>query len=373
MTAAALEQAGFTTGLFVSPFVLDFRERIQVNRSWISETALMELSGRVFEAEKTLVLPEGEHIGEFEFTTAVALLYFSHRKCDIVVLEVGLGGRYDATNIISSPEVCVMTHIALDHMAVLGNTVEEIASDKSHIVKQGTVLVSAPQQSGGVPDILRTRCESVGAEYVETAQPENTSCGFSGSSFTYKALPLEIRMIGEHQLMNAATACEALFQLRKRGWNISDEAICSGLKSAYMPARQELISEEPFIMIDGGHNIDGISALCNTLDTMLPPGGISVVLGMVDDKQYDKCVHMLSRRADNIYACAPDTPRAVPSSTIAALVREQSPYTNAFDCVDVRSALRRAVRYAGEDDVILVCGSLYVASEAEKILCPDRF
>ncbi len=371
MTATALEQAGFLTGLFVSPYVLGFRERIQINRSWISESDLCRYAERVIQAEQRLTLPEGELIGEFEFTTAMALLYFAEQSCDIVVLEVGLGGQYDATNVIASPEIAVMTHVALDHMAVLGNTVEEIAQDKSHIVKAGTVLVSAPGQTEGVLQVLRNRCDAIGAEFVEAPHPERISCVFSGGMAVCKGIELYTKMVGEHQLYNLSTAYEVLQQLKKKGWKLSEKSIRDGMAQAVMPARQEVLSEEPLILLDGSHNADGVHALCTTLDTMLPPGGISMILGMVSDKQVDECVKMLTRRADAIYAVSPDTPRAVPSQDICTIVRSFSPYTNAVDCGDVASALRYAKRMMTKDGVLVICGSLYVASEAENILRAD--
>lgn len=372
LTAAALEQSGYRTGLFISPYVLDFRERIQIDRQWISAEDLFAYAVRVAKAEQNLHVAEGEAIGEFEFTTALALLYYAEKGCDIVVLEVGLGGRFDATNVIDAPEAAVITHIALDHMAVLGNTVEEIAADKSYIVKPGTVLISAPRQPGKVPEVLMKRCHEVNADYIQTLSPDLISSGFDGNSFIYKGHKLYTKMVGSHQIENAATAYEVLVQLRKNGWSIPDSAIDQAFASALMPARQEIVSEDPLLMIDGAHNLDGVSALCATLDAMLPPGGISLILGMVEDKQYQDCIAMLTRRADNVYAVAADNPRSVPSSVIASCVREFSPYTNSFDCGDVRSALRRACASASEDDVIVVCGSLYVASEAEKILSGDR-
>ncbi|MGN1015346.1 MAG: bifunctional folylpolyglutamate synthase/dihydrofolate synthase [Butyricicoccus sp.] len=372
LTAAALEQAGYKTGLFTSPYVLDFCERIQINRTWVSQETLCELCERVMTAEKTLVLPEGEHIGEFEFTTAMAMVYFAEQNCDIVVLEVGLGGRYDATNVIDAPEVAVMTHVALDHMAVLGNTPKEIAADKSYIVKPGSVLVSAPAQTEDVLTVLRQRCEQVGAQFVKTEDPIVISSTLRGGKCRYKGIELYTKMVGTHQLDNLCTACEVISQLNKRGWNIPDSARDAGFSQASMPARQEVVSEEPLILIDGAHNPDGIHALCATLDELLPPGGISFLFGMVDDKQYQQCVQMLARRADNVYTITPDTPRAIPSSVLASCIREFSPYTNAFDCGDLRSALRRARASAGEDDVIVICGSLYVAAEAEKLLRGDK-
>lgn len=368
LTAAVLEQAGYHTGLFVSPYIVDFCERIRVDGTYIPQTDLCRIAEHVLDAEQSLTLPAGENIGEFEFTTACAMVYYAEQNCDIVVLEVGLGGHYDATNIIRCPEVSVMTHIALDHMAVLGNTIEEIAADKSHIVKTGGTLVNYPAQEASVCEILKQRCADKDACYREAGNPEQISVSMNGTRCTLDGQEFQLRMIGRHQAYNAATAYAALSVLREKGWNISNEAIAVGFETAAMPARQEIIQYEPLLMIDGAHNVDGVTALCKTIDTMLPSGGISLILGMVDDKQYEACVRMLTRRADNVYVVQPDSPRALPSSELAAVIRAFSPYTNVFDCGNVKDALRRTLRHAQEDDVILVCGSLYLAGDAKKAL-----
>lgn len=368
LTAAALEQAGYKTGLFVSPFVVDFCERIRIDGAYIPREDLCRIAARALETERMLHLPEGETIGEFEFTTACAMLYFAEQHCDIVVLEVGLGGRFDATNAIDCPEVAVMTHVALDHMAVLGDTVEEIAADKSHIIKSGAVFVNYPEQKPSVDDVLKKRCYDISAAYIKAPIPLITACTMDGTECELDGHPFHLRMIGRHQAANAATAYAALLALREKGWNIPEEAISAGFSVASMPARQEVIRREPLLMIDGAHNVDGVTALCETIDSMLPAGGISLVLGMVADKQYEACIRMLTRRADAVYAVQPENPRALPSSRLASVIREFSPYTNVFDCGDVVSALRRALRNAAEDDVILVCGSLYVAGEAKNAL-----
>lgn len=367
LLASACEQAGYRTGLFVSPYVMDFCERMRVNGTWISHEQLAELAQQVHEAECRLSLPEGESIGEFEFTTAVGMLYFVQQRCDLVILEAGLGGHFDATNAIDVPDCAVFTHIALDHMAVLGNTVEEIAADKAHIVKPGGTLVSYPQQPKGVPAILQQRCDSVGAAYLSAPMPEQIQADETGCRFVLDGQALSVPMLGEQQAYNAATAWQVCAVLRDKGWDRLDtKAVSAGFARAFLPARQEVLSREPFILIDGAHNADGVQALCRTLDTLFPQGGISLVLGMVSDKQFEDCVRMLTRRADNVYAVQPDSPRAVPSREIARLVREFSPYTNAFDCGDVRSALRHALRMAGEDDKIIVCGSFYIAGDAKQ-------
>lgn len=368
LTAAALEQAGYRTGLFTSPYVVDFCERMRVDGANISREDLCRIAARVLALEQELSLPEGERIGEFEFTTACAMVYFLEQRCDIVVLEVGLGGQFDATNAIDCPEVAVLTHVALDHMEVLGDTVAQIAADKSHIVKPGSRLVNYPGQEPEVDEVLRSRCAEVGARYLPAPQPESISCALDGTACTIDGHPFRLRLIGRHQAYNAATAYAAIAALRDGGWHIPEEAAAAGFARAAVPARQEIVRRAPLLLIDGAHNADGVTALCATLDRLLPMGGISLVLGMVADKQYDVCVRMLARRADNIYTVQPDNPRALSSRQLASVIREFSPYTNVFDCGDTCSALRRALAGAQEDDVVVVCGSLYVAGEAKNAL-----
>ena len=368
LISGALQQSGLRTGLFTSPYVMDFCERICINGRTIPKEHLCRIAAQVLEVERSLELPEGESIGEFEFTTACAMLYFAQQRCDIVVLEVGLGGRFDATNVIDPPEVCVMTHVALDHMAVLGNTVEEIAVDKSRIVKPGTVLVNYPAQKESVNAILKKRCYDMCAAYVQASAPESVQCTLAGTACVIDGLQFALRLVGRHQADNAATAYAALRVLREKGWPISDDAIAQAFSTAVMSVRQEVIRTEPLLMLDGAHNVDGVTALCETLDSMLPAGGISLVLGMVADKQYEACIRMLVRRADAVYAVQPENERALPSRELASLVREFAPYVNVFDCGDVRSALRRALRSAQEADAVVVCGSLYVAGEAKNAL-----
>lgn len=372
LCAAVLQQAGYKTGLFTSPFIMDFCERMRVNGEMIPREDLCRIAQEVMEKEQQLTLPEGERIGEFEFTTACAMLYFAQQQCDIVVLEVGLGGCFDATNCIDAPEVAVMAHVALDHMAVLGNTVEEIAADKSYIVKSGSTLVNYPEQKDSVNAVLRQRCYDVTAQYAKAPLPEIASCTLEGTDCVIDGKTFHLRLVGRHQADNAATAYAALLVLREKGWKISDQAIADGFSNATIAGRQEVVQTDPLLMIDGAHNVDGVTALCATMDDLLPAGGISLVLGMVADKQYEACVRMLVRRADSVYAVQPDNPRALSSRELTTMIRAFSPYCNVIDCGDVPSALKRALRYADETDTIVVCGSLYVAGEAKNALAADR-
>ena len=206
------------------------------------------------------------------------------------------------------------------------------------------------------------------AQYIKAPMPEIASCTLEGTDCVIDGKPFHLRLIGRHQAYNAATAYAVLQVLNKKGWHISAQAIADGFARAGIAGRQEIVQTDPLLMIDGAHNVDGVTALCATLDDLLPAGGISLVLGMVADKQYEACVRMLVRRADSVYTVQPDNPRALDSRTLTTMIRTFSPYCNVIDCGDVPSALKRAVRYADESDAVIVCGSLYVAGEAKNAL-----
>ncbi len=367
MTANVLEQAGYKTGLFVSPYLVDFRERIRVNGEYISETDLIAVQEKVTAAEENLTFPDGECIGEFEYTTAMAMVYFASVHCDIVVLEVGLGGRYDATNIIDPPEACVLTSVSLDHMAVLGNTVEEIAADKCYIIKPGTDVVSYPKQTGHVPDVIRARCEQVGASYRLPSDARILSSDITGSDFVYQGNPYHVSMIGEHQVYNALTAIEVIHVLQEKGYHITQEHIAEGIRSTRFDGRLEIVREHPLTILDGAHNQDGVAALCRVLDELLYDKRIVMVLGMVSDKAFEDCAAQLSKRADMLFAAAPsDNPRALDSAVIAQLASEHC--AQVTDCGTLSEAIAQARQCAGARDVLLICGSLYLVGEAKKIL-----
>lgn len=367
MTANVLEQAGCKTGLFVSPYLVDFRERIRINGEYISQSDLIAVQKRVSEAEHSLTLPDDEYIGEFEYTTAMAMVYFAKMHCDIVVLEVGLGGRYDATNIIDPPEVCALTSVSLDHMAVLGNTVEEIAADKCYIIKPATTVVSYPKQTGRVPDVVRARCNLVGAQY---RVPEEAAILFSditGSDFVYQGQQYHVSMLGVHQVYNALTVIEIVRALREKGWNITRQNLMEGIRRTHFDGRLEVVREHPLLILDGAHNQDGVAALCRTIDELLRGRRIVMVLGMVSDKAFEDCAEQLSKRADVLLAAAPsDNPRALESSAIAQIAARHC--KKVIDCGTLDKAIEQAQQCAEADDVLLICGSLYLVGEAKKIL-----
>lgn len=368
MIASALQAAGLRTGLYTSPYLVQFYERIRIDGSMISSDDLAHLSERVAVACESLTLPEGETIGEFEFTTAVAFLYFVEQGCDIVVLETGLGGRCDATNVIRSPEVCVITPISLDHMAVLGDTVAEIAGEKAGIIKSGADVVCANGQEEDALAVLRHVTASQGAVWHESADTLRVlRCDLNGSAFICDGQGYTIAMPGRHQLQNASTALRTLDALRLRGWDIPVEAAVRGLARARIAGRLERVVDAPLVLLDGAHNAAGIDALCGAVHDLLKMRRLHVVMGMVCDKEYEYCVHRMARQADAFYACTTNAAeRSLGEQTIASLAEQEC--GEVYDCRSTEHALELALDHASPTDCILVCGSLFLTGEAEKIL-----
>lgn len=368
MMAAVLQAAGYKVGLYTSPYLVHFHERIRVNGTMIADEDLTRLTGRVAKACEGLALPEGETIGEFEFTTALAFLYYAEQKCDIVVLEAGLGGRCDATNVIEDVEVCVITPISRDHMEILGDTIAQIAAEKAAIIKRGCTTVCAEGQDEEAAVVLRHVSDLQGAVWYPDGQPcRMLRCDIGGSAFVYEGQGYTIAMPGQHQIQNAKTALRAVAALRDRGWSIPEECVMRGLARARMPGRLERLLDAPLVLLDGAHNVGGIEALCNAVDSMLKMRRLHVIMGMVQDKEYEICVRMMARRADVFYACAPEeNSRALCEHTIAALAEQEC--KEVHDCHTLEHAFGIALKKAKPEDCVLVCGSLYLIGEAEKIL-----
>lgn len=368
MIASVLQAAGYKVGLYTSPYLVQFHERIRVNGAMIADEDLTRLTARVAKACKGLTLPAGETIGEFEFTTALAFLYYAEQKCDIVVLETGLGGRCDATNVIKDAEVCVITPISRDHMEILGDSVAEIAGEKAAIIKAGSTVVCAEDQPEEAAVVLRHVSNAQGTVWYPGGQPcKILRCDIEGSAFAYEEQGYTIAMPGRHQIQNAKTALRTVAALRDRGWNLPAESVTRGLARARMPGRLERMVDEPLVMLDGAHNVGGIEALCRVVDEMLKMRRLHIIMGMVRDKEYEVCVRKMARRADAFYACVPEeNNRALCEHTIAALAEQDC--GEVYDCHTLEHAFGIAFQNAKPKDCILVCGSLYLIGEAEKIL-----
>ena len=366
MLASVLQHAGYRTGLYTSPYLVTFHERIRVNGTMISDSDLSRLFDQVQTAANTLKLPENEHIGEFEFVTAIAFLYFLEQDCNIVVLETGLGGSYDATNIIASPEAAIITSISLDHTAVLGNTVEEIARTKAGIYKPDSIHITSNGQANTVYEQLK----ACAPDLIIAPDAEIISADLSGSKFIWQGKSYQISLPGLYQVSNASTVLTTLQQLKTRGWHISDQAISDGLLSAYIPGRMQVCATNPCILLDGGHNPDGIRKLSSSVKSFNITGSIHLVIGMCKDKSIHDTVKEINFPAQKCYVTPLQNERTMDANELAALMHPICKDT--VICQDCAEAITQAKSQAAPDDLILICGSLYLVGEAEEILRADR-
>ena len=344
ITASILQAAGYKTGLFTSPFIEVFNERIRINGENIPDNELAEYISTV----KNTMENNALLVSEFAFITAVSFLYFYDKNCDIVVLETGMGGRLDATNIIPCPLVSVLTSISLDHMQYLGNTIQEITAEKCGIIKQGGTVVTYPNSS--VMNIIEAHAKQNGAELIKTEKAVSCKNGFM-----YKGIKYPISLKGEYQPQNASVALEAIFALK--GFNISDKAINDGLKSAKWAARFEFIREN--LIIDGGHNIDGIRALKASLLSLKKP--IILVMAMMEDKSCSECISEITPIADYFIAAELNMPRCLKAEKLFELSDTTGEVIP--DCIE---AVQKALNLADDNTIVCVCGSLYLAGEIRK-------
>ena len=366
MTASVLKAAGYRTGLYTSPYLYRFNERMQINGKQIEDGVLAELVSRV--------RPEAEamedHPTEFELMTAVALLWYAQAGCDAVVLEVGLGGRFDATNIIEAPEAAVIMNIGLDHTAVLGNTVEQIAFEKAGIIKQGTPTVLF-QQSESVTEVVRRRCEEEGAELriPVFSRIHSEFDSLYGQSFTYKGDAYALPLLGLHQLKNAATVLELVDVLRGRGWELEQSDVEHGLYAVNWPGRFELLSDDPLFVVDGGHNPQCAQSVAENLLHYFPDKRRILLLGILRDKDYAGLTDILDPLADEYLCITPGSVRALPAEELAAHLKGYGKPVTV--CGSIREGVGAALDRSDEDSVVCAVGSLYSVGEIRA--CFERY
>lgn len=375
MLQAALGAAGLRAALFTSPHLHNFRERIRLGAAMIPEATLAELVTELRPAIDRLRERAAELglVTTFEVLTALALLYFSRARADVAVLEVGLGGRLDATS-VARPRVAVITAISLDHMHVLGNTVAEIAREKAGIIKEGALVVSSPQVTEAA-EVLVAVCRERRANLLLGGRdwqwreddwlPDRPGLAVRGP---YGELAgLRPVLLGRHQLVNAATAVVALQALRGLGGPVvEDAAIAAGLSEVRWPGRLEVVPGRPTIVVDGAHNDDSARRLREALGELFPGRRLFIILGTSADKDLPAIVGELAPAADRVICTRSRHPRSAPSERLARLCREQG--ATAEEATDVAAALARARQLAQPDDVICATGSLFVVAEAREAL-----
>lgn len=374
LMAASLAKSGYKTGLFISPYVLEFRERFMINGEMIKPQTLADIVEELFPLVETMK-NEGKIITEFEFVFVVALTWYARENCDIVVLETGLGGRFDATNIISSPLVSVITSISLDHTKILGDTYDKIAFEKCGIIKPDSITVAYADQRPEAMQVIRDNAEKKNNRLL-IADSDNAkilSSDITGTKFSFKldekTIQLTIRLTGLHQVKNAVTALYALGAVREQGYNIPDSAIAEGFAQVSFPARMELLRTKPIVLLDGAHNPGGAKALSDAVKLYLGNKRITGIVGMLADKDIDTSFSVLLPLFDEIVAVAPDNPRKMPPEELARLVRPYCPKVTPID--DLTEAYHLALSKTGDNDILIVFGSLYLAADMRKIILSE--
>lgn len=369
MTESILRAAGVKTGLFISPFVLDFRERIQTEGHWISKRDLVEgvETIRPFAMEQNAT---GDALNEFEIVTALGLWYFARQGCEIVCLEAGIGGENDSTNVIGTPLVSVIMKVSLDHIGVLGHTVEEIAREKAGIIKPCGITVTYPEQEDGALAVLMEACARRGNTLLipNAAGVQVQESKLFGTRFCYGNHTCTVPFAGAHQVNNALTVLEIINALEQQGIQIPEEAVQKGMAAARFPARFEVLGEHPTIILDGAHNPDGMAALARTAKDC----GLSrpvAILGMMRDKQVEQAVEKIAPLCKAVFTLTVDSPRAMSAKELKDIVSRDCP--DVRPCKSPEQAFSLAKERAGKNGSILICGSLYLASEMRKLLCPE--
>ena len=372
--ASALMKAGYKVGLYTSPHLVRFTERIQINGKEISQKRVIKLTERIRTYAEKL-----ESITFFEFTTAMAFLYFAEVKVDIAILEVGMGGRLDATNVIY-PLLSIVTNIALDHQQYLGNTISKIAFEKAGIIKKRNVLITAATQPG-VLHLFRKRCREFNTELFQAGKHfKGIEKGLRVMDYQgrlWNLSRLTIGLAGPHQVTNAATALGALEVLKEKGYRINEKAIRQGLKDVQWPGRLEVMRKKPLVILDGAHNPAAMKMLKESIGGRgeSAAGGarpyfhykrMILILGIMGDKDLRQIIKEIVPFAYKVILTRPHLDRSAPP---ALLQKHAQRWCADIECIDdVKEAVSAALSQAGKDDLVLITGSLFTVGEAQEFL-----
>lgn len=366
--AHMLMAAGFRVGRYVSPTITDYRERFQIGTRMITQKDLCEYVERLKAVCEELVAEGYPHPTPFEVETALGFLYFAEKNCDYVVLEVGMGGDTDATNVIPAPVACVWASISMDHMGFLGKDLTSIARVKAGIAKAGSLLISCKQERE-VEEVLQKQAEQVGGSLVvaDASKATGIKYGLTTQQFSYKGLPkLKIHLAGIHQISNAVTAVEVMLQLRKIGVDISDKAIYKGLEDTIWQARLEVLGKQPLFVIDGAHNEDAARKLVSSIETYFSGKRMIYIMGVLKDKEYEKILSMTAKYAEHILTITPpENPRALGAYELALAAREY--HNQVTNLSSLEEAVEVSHLLADKDTVILCFGSLSYLGAIKKI------
>ena len=372
MISSILREEGYKVGMYTSPYLEEFEERIQVNGENIKKQELASIVTEVKEAIlKVDVLKFGAPT-QFEIITALMFYYFAKKKVDYAVVEVGLGGRLDATNVIN-PILVVLTSISFDHMNILGNTLEEIAGEKAGIVKKGSLVVSYPQEKEAL-NVIESKCKELGNKLIVVKKEDVKEAIIDKNNFRQEIsvdvskniYDVKIPLLGSHQSLNCAVCLNAINALRESGVIIHDNSIREGLLKVKWIGRMEVLNTNPLVVIDGAHNIDGIKNLKESTDKYFNYKNLILIVGILGDKQVDEMINIITKGAKEVIVTEPHNYRAEASSVLYEKIREKG--IECFDIENYEEACEKALSLAEDDDLILVCGSLYMIGDMRKVI-----
>lgn len=373
-----LMASGYKTGLFISPFLEEFTERIQINKNHIDKESLARITKLVKEKIDVMVKEGYNHPTEFEVVTAIGFKYFQEQKIDFLVLEVGLGGRFDATNVVNNTLVSVITSISYDHMEYLGDTLEKIAFEKSGIIKENSNVVIYPQEKN-IVNTIKDVAKNKNASVYETDKNniEKIKGNLSGQWFNYlktdvfNLTDVQINFLGEHQLYNALTALRTLEILKVKGYNITENSILKGLSSCRFAGRFEILNLDPVIILDGGHNINGIEYFSKAVKENFKDNKIILFFGMLKDKKPEDVLSYVLPLCKEVYTLTPNNPRAMNSIDLAQLIKEHSNLN--VTALNDYNEIIPVLKNIDKKEYVAFVGSLYMIGDVRMVLRNNGF
>ncbi len=375
MLSSILRQRGYRVGMFTSPHLISFTERYMIDNAPISEDDFCSVLQRVIDACAVYFGNNHERLSFFEMLTLMAFVYFKDQDVDFLLLETGIGGRLDVTNVITDPVLTVITRIALDHTDMLGDTVEQIAAEKAGIIKSGRPCVLF-EASESVTDVVKHRCAETGSMLyafsqtpnykIDSFEPSGSCFSVDTEFFTYNNIQLPLA--GEHQIYNASGVMLCIRALNDLGLSITEEQLRDGLKQANWPGRMEFISQKPPILLDGAHNPDGAYALKSTLMRLYGRKRVIMVAGVLEHKDCGPIINILAECTDRLVLTKPRSHKGMPPSELMKLLSDENvrrcETVLVEDCSD---ALHTAVGRWADGDVIVVAGSLYLVGDVKEL------
>lgn len=371
-----LMAAGYKVGLYTSPFLETFNERTRINNDNIPDVDLADITTFVKKCIDKMVADGLNHPTEFEIVTAIAFEYYCREKVDVVVLEVGMGGRLDSTNVIQNPLVSIITPVDLDHVEYLGDTIGKIAAEKAGIVKPGCSVVVHPQEPEAMK-VIEDICRKNGSQFTlaPTDQIQILNVSDQGTDFELAGEAYHIRMLGEHQTRNATVALTAIKILNQEGvLKVSKEAVMKGLAEANWPGRMEIMHRKPLVLIDGAHNLHGAKGLSQAVRTLFKDREIIAVVGILGDKDVSGILEEMMPLCKTVICTEPDNPRKMSAENLERQVKAFEGNTgvtgpkNTLVEPDIKKAFEKALELATPDSVVILFGSLYMIGNARTVI-----